>query len=133
MLRKLGFQSCGLAIAADADGDGPSRWDLANHAPQLLNTFHLLVIDADNNVVLFDPRFACWRILVNHRDLNSTFFVEMKLAQTVGSHVPRIDPKIGPAPGLLSIKDVWPGATLRRNSARHRCRSQHHQYECNYF
>ena len=79
-----------------------SRRNFADHAAQLLHTFHLVAVDAENYVVLFDSGLAGGSILIDQSDLYSMFFFQLQIGQAVRSDVASVDTEIGSAAEVLA-------------------------------
>ena len=82
-VRQLGFESHGLAVAADSEGHHASRRNFTDHAAQLFHTLHLVSIETENDVVLFESGFARGRVLIDQRHFHAVFFLELQVAQAV--------------------------------------------------
>ena len=83
-----------------------------DHAAQLLHAFHLASIEVEDDVVLFEPGFACGSVLIDQRDFHAMFFLEFQLAQAIRVMSRVSTPRYAPPPksSLENPKDSLKGS-----------------------
>ena len=86
-----------LAVAADSEVHHASRRNFADHAAQLFHTFHLVAVEAENYVVLFDSGLAGGSVLIDQGDFDAVFFFQLQIGQAIRSDVTRVNTQIGSA------------------------------------
>src|SRR5579862_9659727 len=101
-IAKRNFKADLLAVAKNAKSYNASRRRLADHAPQLLNAFHLLAVQGHDHILLLHTGFPGWSILIHHGDFYATLFFEVEGSQPIRSDVASIHTQIRSAAPILA-------------------------------